>query len=71
MLGNFSRPATSLSSSSSSIVPPVGLAGLLMMMRRVFSLKLAITSSALKEKPLSSCNSIGTALAPVYLIIDS
>ena len=47
-------PATSLSSSAFGTTPPVGLAGLLMMMSRVRGVIFASTSSALNENPALS-----------------
>jgi hypothetical protein len=60
-----------LSISAFGTTPPVGLAGLLMINRRVRGVICASTSSALKAKPVSSSSRMGTAVAPVKLITDS
>src|SRR5665213_516249 len=50
----INSPATSSSSSDFGTTPPVGLAGLLMMMSRVRGVIFASTSPALNEKPARS-----------------
>ena len=49
-----SNPATSRSSSARGTTPPVGLAGLLMIRRRVLGVIFAKTLLALNEKPALS-----------------
>jgi len=46
------------------VTPPVGFAGLLMMMRRVAGVICASTASAENANPLSSSSAIGTGFAP-------
>ena len=69
--GCFSSPLTSFSISSLELVPPVGLAGLLRMMSRVFGVMRDSTASAPKPKPSFSSSGSGTGVAPVNLMTDS
>ena len=60
-----------MSISALTQMPPVGLAGELMMMSRVFGVMRESTSSALKPKPFSSSSGSGTGVAPENLMTDS
>ena len=60
-----------MSTSSFGVTPPVGLAGLLMMISRVLAVILLRIASAEKANPSYSASLNGTGLAPEYLITDS
>ena len=68
--GNFSSPATSLSTSRFGVTPPVGLAGELRISSRVCGVISFSVSSAEKAKPFSSRIGTGTGRAPVNSIIE-
>ena len=70
-LGHLSKPSISESNSTRGTTPPVGFAGLLRIINRVFSFIFDNTSSAQKAKPFSSLKGIGTGIAPENLIVDS
>ena len=56
---------------SAVMMPPVGLAGELRMIRRVRSLTRPASSSTSNPNSFSMRSGIGTALAPAKWIIDS